>query len=103
MTISHYASLLARYGSKLIQRKLNAAGSVPPRSVVKERLLPFATIGLVDRIHPTSIHLGKSARSAIKDWKADWWKWTRVEKWMAISLAILVATLVPALLLSTQR
>jgi len=35
----------------------------------------------------------------MKDLKADWWRWTRVERIVAVFVAIGMTSMVPALLL----
>jgi hypothetical protein len=44
----------------------------------------------------------KSFKTAIRDLKADWHKWTQVERLMAVSLAILTSSMVPVLLIIGQ-
>jgi hypothetical protein len=44
----------------------------------------------------------KSLETAIRDLKADWHKWMQVERLVAVSLAILTSSMVPALLIIGQ-
>jgi malic enzyme len=44
----------------------------------------------------------KSLETAIRDLKSDWHKWTQFERLVAVSLAILTRSMVPALLIIDQ-